>query len=72
MPEPLARAQLEAGRLVQKQTARGSYVASLNYAWRAERSPLGLGRALQWWLAQLDSPVTRQALIEGHGGLLGR
>lgn len=70
LPEPLARAQLEAGRLVAKQTARGSWVATLNYAWRAERGPLGLGRALQWWLTQLDSPVTRRALLERHAGLL--
>lgn len=71
LPEAVARPQLEAGRLVQKQTSRGSHAAPLHYAWRAERGPLGLGRALQWWLSQLDSPVTRQALIERHAGLLG-
>jgi DNA-binding transcriptional LysR family regulator len=67
LPEPMARAQLLAGRLVQRQTARAPFLARLHYAWRAERSALGLGRALQWWLAQLESPVTRQALIERHG-----
>ncbi len=70
LPEPLARAQLEAGRLVRKETARASPLARLHYAWRAERSALGLGRALQWWLAQLESPVTRRALLERHSGLL--
>jgi DNA-binding transcriptional LysR family regulator len=70
VPEPLARAQIEAGRLVQKETARSVPVARLHYAWRAERSALGLGRALQWWLAQLESPTTRRALLERHGGLL--
>ena len=70
LPEPLARAQLEAGRLVRKETARTSPLARLHYAWRAERSALGLGRALQWWLAQLESPVTRRALLERHAGLL--
>jgi DNA-binding transcriptional LysR family regulator len=70
VPEPLARAQLDAGRLVQKETARQAPVARLHYAWRAERGALGLGRALQWWLHQLESPTTRRALLERHGGLL--
>ncbi len=70
LPEPLARAQLQAGRLVRKETARASPLARLHYAWRAERGSLGLGRALQWWLSQLESPVTRLALLERHAGLL--
>ncbi|MBL8313440.1 MAG: LysR family transcriptional regulator [Rubrivivax sp.] len=70
VPEPLARAQLDAGRLVQKETARQPPVARLHYAWRAERGALGLGRALQWWLHQLESPATRRALLERHAGLL--
>ncbi len=67
VPEPLARPHLEAGHLVHRQTARAPLVARLHYAWRAERNPLGLGRALQWWLAQLESPTTRRALLERHG-----
>ena len=70
VPEPLARAQLDAGRLVQKETARQAPLARLHYAWRAERGALGLGRALQWWLHQLESPATRRALLERHAGLL--
>jgi molybdate transport repressor ModE-like protein len=70
LPEPMARPQLDAGRLVRKDTARASVVAHLHYAWRAERGPLGLGRALQWWLQQLEREATRQALIERHAGLL--
>jgi len=70
VPETFARAQIDAGRLVQKETARSSPLARLHYAWRAERHALGLGRALQWWLSQLESPVTRQALLERHAGLL--
>ena len=69
IPEPLARPHLEVGTLVQKVTARTATVASLHYAWRAERGgTLGLGRALQWWLAQLESPTTRRALLERHAG----
>ena len=70
VPEPLARPHLAAGRLVRKATSRGEYVASLHYAWRAEHGAAGLGRALQWWLQQLQSPVTRQALLEHHAGPL--
>ncbi len=70
VPEPLARAHLEAGRLVRKETARQTLGANLHYAWRAERGALGLGKALQWWLAQLESPTTRRALLERHAAPL--
>ena len=68
VPEPLARPHLEAGHLVRKTTARGDHLAPMFYAWRAERGPAGLGRALQWWLQQLESPKTRRALLERHAG----
>ena len=70
VPEPLARPHLEAGHLVERQTAAGRSQVELFYAWRAERGPAGLGRALQWWLQQLDSPKTRRALLERHAGPL--
>jgi len=70
VPEPLARPHLEAGHLVERQTAAGPNTAELFYAWRAERGPAGLGRALQWWLQQLESPKTRRALLERHAGPL--
>lgn len=70
VPEPMARPQIDAGRLVEKQTSRGSHAVPLHYAWRAEHGPLGLGRALQWWLSQLDSATTRRALLERHAGPL--
>jgi DNA-binding transcriptional LysR family regulator len=66
LPEPMARPHIETGRLVRKDTVRSSPTARLHYAWRAERSALGLGRALQWWLKQLQSPATRRSLIERH------
>jgi DNA-binding transcriptional LysR family regulator len=70
VPEPMARAHLEAGHLVQKRTARAALVGRLFYAWRAERGAIGLGRALAWWVDQLESPTTRKALIERHAGRL--
>jgi DNA-binding transcriptional LysR family regulator len=70
IPEPLARPQLESGRLLRKETVRAPFAADLHYAWRAEKGSAVRGRALQWWLAQLDSPVTRRALLERHAGRL--
>ncbi|MDE1950684.1 MAG: LysR family transcriptional regulator, partial [Burkholderiales bacterium] len=70
IPEPLARPHLEAGHLVRKATVRVIRIAELQYAWRAERGALAIGRALQWWLNQLESPTTRRALLERHAGPL--
>jgi DNA-binding transcriptional LysR family regulator len=66
LPEPMARPHVEAGHLVRKQTARAALVGRMHYAWRAERGAAGLGRALRWWLDQLESPVTRRSLLERH------
>ncbi len=66
VPEPLARPHVEAGHLVRKTMPRGDFTAEMHYAWRAEAGPLGMGRGLQWWLQQLESPVTRRALLEHH------
>jgi DNA-binding transcriptional LysR family regulator len=62
VPECLARPHIAAGRLVVKKTERAQRVTRVNYAWRGgnERSQ---GRALQWWLQQLESPATRAALL---------
>jgi DNA-binding transcriptional LysR family regulator len=64
LPEPLARPHLEAGHLVTRKTSTESPNAVLHYGWRAERGPLGLGKALKWWLEQLSSPATRTALLD--------
>jgi DNA-binding transcriptional LysR family regulator len=71
IPEPMARAHLQSGQLLQKKTLRPNAAARLGYAWRCgsgrrERASLGLG--LQWWLKQLAVPTTRQALLERHAG----
>ena len=65
LPEPLARPYLDSGRLVARQVQRPSRSIRMSYAWRSAGN-LGPGRALQWWLAQLESPATRRALLEGH------
>jgi DNA-binding transcriptional LysR family regulator len=68
MPEPMVRTHLEVGHLVQLATARAARLARVHYAWRQDSSAQGLGRALRWWLAQLDKPTTQQALLERHAG----
>ena len=73
LPEPMARCHVEAGRLVVKDVQRPRHAASFSYAWRAAAAPqprkAPQGLALQWWLAQLASPATRQALLDRHVGL---
>nr|WP_231402313.1 LysR family transcriptional regulator [Caenimonas aquaedulcis] len=64
VPEPMARPYVETGRLVVKVIARSVVRAPrMTYAWRSTPAP---GRALQWWLAQLESKTTRQALLQRH------
>ncbi len=65
LPEPMALPYIETGRLVQKKVTRAERVVRVAYAWRSG-SAAGQGRALQWWLAQLESPKTRAALLHQH------
>ncbi len=73
VPEPQVRDYLRTGRLVAKVVQRCRPAAQFGYAWRGaatsqpRKAPQGL--ALQWWLQQLDSPLTRRALLENHLGL---
>jgi DNA-binding transcriptional LysR family regulator len=68
VPEGMARAYLQTGRLVAKKVERPQHVAHLRYAWRGATAATQ-GRALQWWLAQLKNPATRAALLEQHRGV---
>ena len=68
VPDFMARTYIETGRLVVKATERAQRSVRVHWAWR-RASPTGLGRALQWWLTQLDSPATRAALLERHRGV---
>ena len=65
LPEPMVRPYLEAGRLVAKRVARPERQLRLHYAWGGPGFTAA-GRALQWWLQQLQSPATRKALLENH------
>ena len=69
LPEYLARPYISTGRLVEKKVSQPQRVVRVSYAWRAAGGNIagGItagGKALQWWLAQLDSPNTKNALLE--------
>lgn len=68
VPECMAGPYIDTGRLVVKKTQSPARLVRVNYAWRtASHGPQG--KALQWWLAQLESPTTRAALLERHRGV---
>lgn len=68
LPACMIRSYIETGRLVVKKTERPQRVVRISYAWRGATAR-GQGRALQWWLKQLESPATRAALLEQHRGV---
>jgi len=62
LPTCVAQPHLDTGRLVARQVERPLPDVPLYYAWRRS-GRRGEGRALHWWLAQLKSQVTRNALL---------
>ena len=62
LPAAMANPYIEAGHLVARKTQRAQRVVTVSYAWRASPAA-SQGRALQWWLLQLDSATTRAALL---------
>jgi DNA-binding transcriptional LysR family regulator len=68
VPECMARAFIESGRLVARKMERPQRVVRVNYAWRNVKKS-EQGRALTWWLNQLENPTTRAALLERHRGV---
>jgi DNA-binding transcriptional LysR family regulator len=69
LPASLAKPYLDTGRLVARTVARTVHSVQSSYAWR-KTSQAGQGRALQWWLEQLRSSVTRAALLGERGSKL--
>ncbi|MFM2397980.1 MAG: hypothetical protein RL341_137 [Pseudomonadota bacterium] len=77
LPEPMAKPYLESGRLVALAVQQMRRPARVTYGWRGVGTPdapqradktdgklvARHGHALRWWLAQLESPVTRAALL---------
>ncbi len=63
VPQCLAQPYIEAGHLVPKRTERATRIPKVSYAWRATPRKAPMGKALTWWLAQLQSATTRSALL---------
>jgi DNA-binding transcriptional LysR family regulator len=66
VPQCLAQPYIEAGHLVPKRTERASRLVKVSYAWRSGARKAPVGKALAWWLQQLESPTTRHALLYAH------
>ena len=65
LPTCLAQPYIDTGRLVVKRVDRPGYQVHVSYAWR-KRDKGAQGRALRWWLGELQKPVTRGALLGEH------
>jgi len=65
LPSHLAQPYIDTGRLVAKTVERAEQQILSSYAWR-KGSKIGQGRALQWWLTQLQATTTRNALLGEH------
>ncbi|MBK7061495.1 MAG: LysR family transcriptional regulator [Rubrivivax sp.] len=70
VPLHLAQKLIDSGDLVARPTLRNRIEPTLGYAWRCSMGPKGVrrppaGLALQWWLQQLGSAMTRRALLDG-------
>jgi DNA-binding transcriptional LysR family regulator len=65
LPECLAQPYVNAGRLVAKRVEREERQIHASYAWR-KTPTASRGKALQWWLDQLERPVTRSSLMGGR------
>lgn len=64
LPTCVAQSYIDTGRLVEKKVERAQQQVQSYYVWRRQSGHHGQqGRALQWWLEQLQSPATRAALL---------
>lgn len=65
VPLSMAAPYVASGRLVAKRTERAAQQVNVYYAWRGGKANTQ-GRALQWWLQQLERPTTRAALLDAQ------
>lgn len=64
LPESILEPHLRSGALRLKTVSRPTRTIRMRYAWKTPSHGGQTGRALQWWLTQLDSLTTRQALLQ--------
>ena len=65
LSETMAAPYVKAGLLVIKEVTRPTRQVRIRYGWK-KPSNGSLGKALEWWLTQLESPVTQKALLEKY------
>jgi DNA-binding transcriptional LysR family regulator len=65
LPLSMALPFIHSGRLVAKEVSHARRIGETHYAWRNSRKST-LGKALGWWLAQLQSETTQRALLQPH------
>lgn len=63
LPYSIAGKYIAAGELIAKKTQHPPRQGYVHYAWRSPQASRH-GRALQWWLDQLEQPRTRAALLQ--------
>ena len=63
LPLSMAQPYLSSGRLVAKTVSRAQRLGETHYAWRNSRKTPP-GKALQWWLDQLQRKTTQTALLQ--------
>ncbi len=63
LPLSMAQPYLSSGRLVAKNVSRAQRIGETHYAWRNSRKAAP-GKALQWWLDQLQRETTQRALLQ--------
>ncbi len=62
LPDNMTMPYLRSGQLVERELMRPPRKIKLRYAWRGTNP----GKALQWWLDQLQSEATRTSLLSNH------
>lgn len=65
LPRCLAQPYLDSGQLLQRTTENTPRVSRISYAWPTVPK-VALGKAMLWWLSELDNPATRRALLEAQ------
>ncbi|WP_350296556.1 LysR family transcriptional regulator [Limnohabitans sp. Rim8] len=63
LPLSMALPYISTGRLVAKEVTQSQRTEETHYAWRNSRKSTP-GKALQWWLVQLQSETTQRALLQ--------
>jgi DNA-binding transcriptional LysR family regulator len=62
LPEELARSHVASGRLILKRVERAGGSTTVYYVW-PQKAVMSRGRALQWWLSELERPCRQAALL---------